>query len=58
MAKSNPNITRIFCIGLNYVDHIRELSNAISATAVMFMKPATCAVGPGAKNFTMKSRSW
>jgi 2-keto-4-pentenoate hydratase/2-oxohepta-3-ene-1,7-dioic acid hydratase in catechol pathway len=47
MQSHHGDITRIFCIGLNYVDHIKELSNAISTTAVIFMKPATCVVWPG-----------
>lgn len=47
MPKNHPHITRIFCIGLNYVDHIKELANFTNATAIIFMKPASSAVWPG-----------
>lgn len=45
----NANVTpcRVFCVGMNYVDHIRELNNEIPSTPVIFMKPATCLVPPG-----------
>jgi acylpyruvate hydrolase len=49
MAMSTMNITRVFCIGLNYTEHIRELSNMASAAPVIFMKPATCVIGPNEK---------
>ena len=32
---------KIICIGRNYVDHIRELNNAIPANPVFFLKPDT-----------------
>lgn len=32
---------KIICIGRNYVDHIRELNNAIPTSPVFFMKPDT-----------------
>ncbi len=32
---------KIFCIGRNYADHIKELSNAIPDAPVIFMKPDT-----------------
>lgn len=38
---------RIFCIGRNYADHIRELGNAPAADCVVFMKPYTSVVLPG-----------
>ena len=52
------NISRIFCIGRNYAEHIKELGNVLpnaspSATrepdeaCVVFMKPATCVVPVG-----------
>src|SRR5690349_5275387 len=52
-------VNRIFCIGRNYAEHIRELgghtSNAAPAAprepdeaCVVFMKPASCVVPPGA----------
>jgi acylpyruvate hydrolase len=47
MARNNLGITRIFCVGMNYIEHIREMGNPIPETPVIFMKPATSAVGPG-----------
>ena len=32
---------KIICIGRNYVDHIKELNNAIPASPVFFLKPDT-----------------
>ncbi|MEI7500830.1 MAG: fumarylacetoacetate hydrolase family protein [Bacteroidota bacterium] len=32
---------KIICIGRNYVDHIKELNNAIPTSPVFFMKPDT-----------------
>ncbi len=40
-----PN--RIFCIGMNYVEHIRELNNDIPQSPVVFLKPPTSLVAPG-----------
>jgi 2-keto-4-pentenoate hydratase/2-oxohepta-3-ene-1,7-dioic acid hydratase in catechol pathway len=39
--------SRIFCVGMNYVEHIRELKNEIPSSPVIFMKPTTCLVPPG-----------
>jgi acylpyruvate hydrolase len=47
MVNNNSMITRIFCIGRNYVEHVRELSNLIPTKPVVFLKPATCLVKPG-----------
>jgi acylpyruvate hydrolase len=49
MPYSGPEINRIFCFGLNYLDHIRELSNRLPEKPVIFMKPASCLVAPGEK---------
>ena len=38
---------RIFCIGRNYADHAKEMSNALPAEPVIFMKPATSLVQVG-----------
>ena len=40
-------INRIFCIGRNYAEHIKELGNAPDDACVVFMKPATCVVPAG-----------
>jgi 2-keto-4-pentenoate hydratase/2-oxohepta-3-ene-1,7-dioic acid hydratase in catechol pathway len=39
---------RIFCIGQNYVAHIRELGNPMPEAPVIFMRPLSCLVAPGA----------
>jgi fumarylpyruvate hydrolase len=39
---------RVFCIGRNYAEHARELGNEPPAAPVVFMKPWTSLVPPGA----------
>lgn len=41
-------VNRIFCIGRNYAEHIRELGNAPDEACVVFMKPPSCVVPVGA----------
>lgn len=36
---------KIVCIGRNYLEHIRELNNAVPETPILFMKPATALAG-------------
>jgi 2-keto-4-pentenoate hydratase/2-oxohepta-3-ene-1,7-dioic acid hydratase in catechol pathway len=38
---------RVFCIGRNYVEHVRELNNPMPARPVIFMKPSSSLVHPG-----------
>lgn len=38
---------RIFCVGMNYVAHIRELNNTVPESPVIFMKPVTSLIAPG-----------
>jgi 2-keto-4-pentenoate hydratase/2-oxohepta-3-ene-1,7-dioic acid hydratase in catechol pathway len=40
-------VNRIFCIGRNYAEHIRELGNSQDDACVVFMKPASCVVPAG-----------
>ncbi len=47
--KSDLNCARVFCIGRNYVEHVRELSNTVPTKPVVFIKPASCLVKPGEK---------
>ena len=42
-----PHSARIFCIGQNYVAHIRELGNPMPQAPVIFMRPLSCLVAPG-----------
>ncbi|MGK5092962.1 fumarylacetoacetate hydrolase family protein [Deltaproteobacteria bacterium TL4] len=46
-STERPHSPRIFCIGMNYAEHVRELSNTVPKTPVVFMKSATCLVAPG-----------
>lgn len=42
-------VHRIYCIGLNYADHVREMGNdPQAASPVFFMKPADAVVANGA----------
>lgn len=38
-------IGKIVCVGRNYLDHVRELNNAVTETPMLFMKPSTALVG-------------
>ncbi len=38
---------RIFCIGKNYAEHVKELGGKAPGQPVVFMKPASCLVAPG-----------
>jgi 2-keto-4-pentenoate hydratase/2-oxohepta-3-ene-1,7-dioic acid hydratase in catechol pathway len=44
---TGTHTARIFCIGQNYVAHIRELSNPMPQKPVIFMRPLSCLVAPG-----------
>ncbi len=48
-------VGKVVCLGRNYVDHIRELGNAIPDRPVLFIKPATSLIGPGG---TVRIPSW
>jgi 2-keto-4-pentenoate hydratase/2-oxohepta-3-ene-1,7-dioic acid hydratase in catechol pathway len=38
---------RIFCIGKNYAEHVKELGGSAPGQPVVFMKPVSCLVSPG-----------
>lgn len=38
---------RVFCIGQNYIEHIKELGNPMPDKPVVFMRPPSCLVAPG-----------
>ena len=40
-------MSRIFCIGQNYIEHIKELNNPMPEKPVVFMKPLSSLVAPG-----------
>lgn len=53
LAPATP--TKIVAIGLNYKDHAAERGRPVPAEPLMFLKPSTSLVGPGA---SIKIRSW
>src|ERR1700752_3932378 len=40
--------SKIVCVGLNYRDHAAEQNKPLPAEPVLFIKPSTAVVGPGA----------
>ncbi|MFQ5887972.1 MAG: fumarylacetoacetate hydrolase family protein [Candidatus Hydrothermarchaeales archaeon] len=46
-APSNPS--KVVCIGLNYIDHARELKMAIPEEPIIFLKPPTSVIGQEGK---------
>lgn len=38
---------RIFCIGKNYAEHVKELGGRTPGQPVVFIKPVSCLVSPG-----------
>jgi 2-keto-4-pentenoate hydratase/2-oxohepta-3-ene-1,7-dioic acid hydratase in catechol pathway len=40
--------SKIICVGRNYRDHARELGNEIPSEILIFMKPPSAVIGPGA----------
>src|SRR5215471_11799807 len=40
--------SKIVCIGLNYKDHALEMGKALPEEPLIFLKPSTAVIGPGA----------
>jgi 2-keto-4-pentenoate hydratase/2-oxohepta-3-ene-1,7-dioic acid hydratase in catechol pathway len=40
--------TKVVCVGRNYVEHADELGNEVPDEPVIFIKPSTSVIGPGA----------
>jgi 2-keto-4-pentenoate hydratase/2-oxohepta-3-ene-1,7-dioic acid hydratase in catechol pathway len=40
--------TKVVCVGKNYADHAREMGGEPPADPVIFLKPSTSVIGPGA----------
>jgi len=40
--------SKVVCIGLNYVEHARELDMDLPENPIIFLKPPTAVIGPGA----------
>jgi len=47
LAPTSPS--KIVCIGLNYVQHAAELKMSLPEEPIIFLKPPTAAIGPGAE---------
>jgi len=41
--------SKVVCVGRNYADHATEMGGDVPAEPVIFLKPATAVVGPGAR---------
>lgn len=41
--------SKVVCVGKNYVDHATEMGGDVPAEPVIFLKPATAVIGPGAR---------
>ncbi|MGC9514225.1 fumarylacetoacetate hydrolase family protein [Methanocrinis sp.] len=46
LAPSDPS--KVICVGLNYVEHAEELKMDLPAEPIIFLKPPTAVIGPGA----------
>ena len=40
--------SKIVCVGLNYKDHAAEQNKPLPAEPLLFIKPSTAVIGPGA----------
>ncbi|MHB8076954.1 fumarylacetoacetate hydrolase family protein [Desulfosporosinus fructosivorans] len=38
--------SKVICVGLNYALHIKEMNHSLPEEPVIFMKPASCVIGP------------
>jgi 2-keto-4-pentenoate hydratase/2-oxohepta-3-ene-1,7-dioic acid hydratase in catechol pathway len=47
MGSQHYSPQRIFCIGKNYAEHVKELGGSVPGQPVVFMKPVSCLVSPG-----------
>lgn len=43
-----PRPSKIVCVGRNYVDHAKELGNEVPKAPLLFFKPASALIPPGA----------
>lgn len=41
--------SKVVCVGKNYVDHAAEMGGDVPTEPVIFLKPATAVIGPGAR---------
>jgi 2-keto-4-pentenoate hydratase/2-oxohepta-3-ene-1,7-dioic acid hydratase in catechol pathway len=43
-----PRPSKVVCVGRNYADHAKELGNEVPKAPLLFFKPSSALVGPGA----------
>ncbi|HEX7919071.1 MAG TPA: fumarylacetoacetate hydrolase family protein [Gemmatimonadales bacterium] len=43
-----PRPSKIVCVGRNYADHAKELGNEVPKAPLLFFKPPSALIGPGA----------
>lgn len=41
--------SKVIAVGLNYIDHAKELGMPVPEVPILFMKPSTAVIGPGEK---------
>jgi 2-keto-4-pentenoate hydratase/2-oxohepta-3-ene-1,7-dioic acid hydratase in catechol pathway len=46
LAPAEPS--KVVCVGLNYVEHAKELKMDLPSEPIIFLKPPTAVIGPGA----------
>ena len=44
---TNTRLTKIVCVGRNYVDHAKELGNEVPKEPLIFLKPPSSVIGDG-----------
>ncbi len=44
LAPCEPS--KVVCIGVNYVDHAKEMGRELPKEPLMFLKPSTAVIGP------------
>jgi 2-keto-4-pentenoate hydratase/2-oxohepta-3-ene-1,7-dioic acid hydratase in catechol pathway len=47
LAPSEPS--KVVCVGLNYVEHAKELKMDLPSEPIIFLKPPTAVIGSGAE---------
>ncbi len=47
LGSQNYSPQRVFCIGKNYAEHVKELGDSAPGQPIVFMKPVSCLVSPG-----------
>jgi len=47
--------SKIVCVGLNYVEHAKELKMKLPEEPILFLKPPSAVIGPGTEIIVPKS---